>query len=587
MTHPLAGRALGLVRDVVLAGSVSVRHLGEDPLHFLLLAGRRLPSRVTAALARALTVGPDGPLRAALAAWLTDHPDRAAVALRGARPRGALGRRLHAELATQVGRGAGPLGATSGEPPAPHAAHDPVVARALWLAGDVSGALAVAPPSSGLAERYRSEAAVLRGEVRPRLPRAVAAGQPRHGDAPGALHVLTNSVPHTRSGYSARSHAVLRAQADAGIRVAAATRIAYPVSIGRLTSGRADVVDGVRYERLLPWTLPRGAEQRLERHAALLAPVARTFGPTVLHTTTDFTNALVTRAVAESSGTPWVYEVRGLLEDSWVARRTAAGDTASDTSERYGLLRARETESFLAADHVVTLSGTLADELVARGLDRTRITVVPNAVDERLLDDDVAAADARLRLGLPAEGFWVGTVSSLVDYEGLGTLLEAVALLRARGRDVRACVVGDGVSRPGLVRRAEELGLADAAVFPGRVGRDQAVLHHRALDVFAVPRRDVRVCRVVTPLKPVEAMACGRPVVASDLPALAEIVGEPGTGLLAPAGDAVAWAARLEELADDAALRARLGDAGRSFAAGRTWSRAGRVYRELYEGLAR
>jgi glycosyltransferase involved in cell wall biosynthesis len=213
------------------------------------------------------------------------------------------------------------------------------------------------------------------------------------------------------------------------------------------------------------------------------------------------------------------------------------------------------------------------------------VTLVPNAVDERLLTlPDAGPGAARQELGIPETGFWVGTVSSLVGYEGLDTLIDAVALLRARGVDARACLVGDGVSRPELERRAADAGIADAVLLPGRVPAADAPHWHRALDVFVVPRRDVEVCRQVTPLKPVEAMALGRPVVASDLPALAEVLTD-GAGRLVPAEDAAALADALDEVRQDDATRAGLVAAGREVAAGRTWARNGVRYRELYERL--
>jgi glycosyltransferase involved in cell wall biosynthesis len=239
-----------------------------------------------------------------------------------------------------------------------------------------------------------------------------------------------------------------------------------------------------------------------------------------------------------------------------------------------------------AADNDVTLSQALKDDLVARGVPAERISLIPNAVDMTLLERSrTAPSAARRGLGLPEAGFWVGTVSSLVDYEGLDVLLEAVALLRAEGLDVRCAIVGDGVSRPALAAQVKHLHLEDVATLPGRVPRADAIRWHEALDTFVVPRRDTEVCRTVTPLKPIEAMALGRPVVASDLPALAEIVATPGAGLVAPAGDADAFADTLRMLFADAAMRETLAAAGRAFAATRTWQANAARYRDIYESL--
>ncbi|MFH5824231.1 glycosyltransferase family 4 protein [Georgenia sp. AZ-5] len=573
-----------LGRNTVLLGRTAINHAAYDPLLLVLQTARRLPQRLRRPVARALGAGAGGhpTLRSALAAFVADRPDAAASLLAGAAtPRSALGRRVAAELAIQLGQAESVPG---GLPAGPTVTR----ARAAWQRGEVSGAIDLLD-GVGAAKRYRarlvSERATMQPGFRLDPPVRTSARPMAQVTSPRALHVLTNSLPRTRSGYAIRSHEVLRAQQQAGIAVEAVTRIGYPVTVGLVHARGADVVDGITYRRLLPAGLADTPGSRLQQMADGVLRLADRFEPTVLHTTTNFTNALVTEAVARATGLPWVYEVRGVLENTWLASRPEAGRAAATASERYQLLRAKETELMLGADHVVTLSETLRAELVGRGVPSDRITVVPNAVDERLLEFRLEAHEARARLGLPSEGFWVGTVSSLVPYEGLTTLLDAVALLRARGLDARAALVGDGVSRPTLIAHAERLGIEASVLFPGRVAHDRAALWHRALDVFVVPRLDVEVCRVVTPLKPVEAMAAGRPVVASNLPALAEVVATPGTGMVVPPQDVAALAGVLAELATDSDRRSRYGGAGRSFAATRTWQANGTVYRFVYERL--
>jgi D-inositol-3-phosphate glycosyltransferase len=404
-----------------------------------------------------------------------------------------------------------------------------------------------------------------------------------------ALHLLTNSLPWTQSGYSLRSHAVLRAQAAEGIAVEAVTRIGYPVTVGLPHARDTDVVDGVRYRRLVPWSMADTQVERLRQTAALLAREAQRFGATVLHTTTHYPNAVVAAGVAATTGLPWVYEVRGQLEKTWAGSLPVHEQDEAHRSERYRLWHAREAELAREADHVVTLSRALRDDLVSRGVPAERITIVPNAVDDALVasgtDDTVSPADARRRLGLPDEGFWVGTVSSIVAYEGLDLLLESVALLRADGHDVRCAIVGEGVARAELAALTTRLGLDGVVVMPGRVARDEAPHWHRALDTFVVPRRDLEVCRTVTPLKPIEAMALGRPVVVSDLPALSEITVEPGSGLAFTPGDAAALATTLHTLYADGDLWGTLATRGREFAATRTWRAQAAAYRDIYERL--
>ncbi|VTR77846.1 glycosyltransferase family 4 protein [Cellulomonas hominis] len=562
-----------LLRNLPLAGSAARGMLRQDPLLLVVQVSRRLPRGLSAAAARTVLAGRASGTRAVVGHWLAGRREQAAALLPQARPRRAAGRRLLAELAVELDR-------PDLVPDLPGA----TAARAAWRAGDLSGAVRLAAASGDhvLVRRYASDSATLRPGF------AVPAGPPPRRAAPArggpvALHLLTSSLPHTASGYALRSHAVLRAQSAAGIRVEAATRLGYPVSVGRLTARRTDVVDGVTYRRLLPSRQPATAVQRSVHTVELLRPVARALRPTVLHTTTPYGNGQVAAALASELGVPWVYEVRGLLEQTWVAGRPGtAQQAAAGASERFTLLRAQEAAVAASADHVVTLSETLRADLVLRGVAASRIAVVPNGVDGRLLTlPDEGPAATRRRLGLPGEGFWVGTVSSLVGYEGLDTLIDAVALLRRRGVDVRACVVGDGVARPELERHAHDAGVGGTVLFPGRVPSGEAPRWHQALDVFVVPRRDVEVCRRVTPLKPVEAMALGRPVVASDLPALAEVLAG-GAGRLVPADEAVALADAIAALRGDEAVRTGLVRAGREVAAGRTWARSGRLYRDLY-----
>jgi glycosyltransferase involved in cell wall biosynthesis len=583
MTGSIAdGRGWRTIRQMRLLAHVARRNAQDDPALLAVQSMRRLSPPVRAAVSRLLlrAGGRDAATVRALGWFLADRPSEVRALLADAAPRTGAARRVVAELAVQVGR---PLADD-----APASAR----ARAAWSRGDLTGALAVlTPATSGAARRQRERLSSERLTMTPGYrvpappPTATSAGRrhPAYATGPRALHLLTNSVPRTSSGYALRSHAILRAQRAEGIAVEAATRLGYPVTVGLPWTPESEVVDGVTYRRLVPGRLAPTPAGRLAQTVELLVPHVERFRPTVLHTTTHFPNALVMQAVSSATGVPWIYEVRGQLEKTWLASRPVAEQEMALRSERFRLFHAKEAEMALAADHVVVLSEALRTDLVDRGVPSDRISIMPNAVDESLLGEVVDPALARRDLGLPEEGFWVGTISSLVPYEGVDVLLDAVALLRSQGHDVRCAVAGDGVSRPALLAQVERLGLSEVVVMPGRVDRRAAASWHRALDVFVVPRQDVEVCRTVTPLKPIEAMAAGRPVVASDLPALAEIVAVPGTGLLARPEDTQSLAARLQTLLDDEPLRLRLGAAGHAFAATRTWQGLAARYRNLYE----
>ncbi|WP_369371483.1 glycosyltransferase [Promicromonospora sp. Populi] len=575
MARPLR-RAGELARNLRYTASFVARTVVDDPLWLAVQAARRAPERLRRPLVSALGVAPAPSAPHALGRLLAGDTagagDEAELLL--AR-RDGRGLRVAAEVAVTVGRPELLDGVT---------AAGPARYRAAWLLGDVESIGPDAP--AGLRAQV--------SELRPESPRADAGARPAVGaavveptvdlDHPGTvtvLHHLTNSLPHTQSGYTLRSHAILAAQRAHGLTASATTRPGYPLTIGSLGARGTDVVDGVPYRRLVPDRAPADPARRAALEINLLVEAAQDARADVLHTTTPSSVGTLGRAAARRLGIPWVYEVRGLPEETWVAAHgtTAARDRAS-SSRRRDLMRAKETELALTADAVVTLSGTMRDALVARGVPERHITVVPNAVPDALLAAHHPTPEAaRASLGLPA-GPAIGTVSSLVDYEGLETVVRTVAALRARGHDVTGLLVGDGVSRPGLARLARELGVADHVLLPGRVPPDVALTWLAALDVVLVPRCDHEVTRLVTPLKPVEAMAVGRPVVASALPALVEAVG--GAGLHVDADDLPGWADTVGALLADDARRAELVERGRAVAAERTWARNAETYLGVY-----
>lgn len=411
-----------------------------------------------------------------------------------------------------------------------------------------------------LYKKLGSELAVMASTYRPR-PRTV-------------VHVLTNSVPYTSSGYALRSHSLLRSQAEQGWTVHAMTRPGYPVHLGKLAAPPTEIIDGVTYHRITPGRLPLTALGRLELFAEELLLRCLITRPTVLHTTTHFVNAMVVREVATILGIPWVYEVRGQLADTWASRRPPA----STASERYRRFTEREAQAVLDADSTTALGSTIARHIqhITEGrLTADNIPLAPNSVGVMYEQDPEAVSEVRAALrvdqfGLDPEGFLIGTVTSVVDYEGLDDLIRAMVSLP---QQISAVIVGEGAAKPGLQELSRSLGLVDRVVFVGRVNQAQAHAWQRALDVFVVPRRDRAVTRAVAPLKVVEASASQIPVVASDLPAIAETVQDGVTGLLVPPENPNALAHAIRTLWADFDLRHRLGQAGRqAMMKHRTWS---------------
>jgi glycosyltransferase involved in cell wall biosynthesis len=405
----------------------------------------------------------------------------------------------------------------------------------------------------------------------------------RHTELGRVLHIVTDALPSTSAGYTVRTQEIAVAQRAAGLDPHVVTRIGFPVTAGSIDGRHLVTVDGVPYHRLLPWIMPGRADTIAARHLAAAAKLTRELTPAVLHAASNYANGLIALALrdGEPAHLPVVYEVRGFWEDTWLSRHATAA-TSLKESDRYKRSRALETYCMNAADLVVTLGEAMREEIIGRGVDEDKIEIVPNGVSDDFLQPLPDATRLKHDLGIKDGEHVVGLVSSLVAHEGIGTLLEAVKILNESGGErTRALIVGDGPERAALQRQAATLGLD--AIFTGRVPMARVRDYHAVLDVFVVPRTPDRVCQLVTPLKPVEAMASGLAVVVSAVRALAEIVHDKATGLQVPPQDAQALADVLKQLLDAPELRKQLGGNAREWvAAGRTWQHNAQRYREAY-----
>lgn len=336
------------------------------------------------------------------------------------------------------------------------------------------------------------------------------------------LHVLTNSLPHSTGGYAVRTHEILKAQLKIGIVASAITRLAYPVDIGRLPNSDREEIDGVKYARALPGIFPASFSQQTNKHAALITAEALQSNASILHTTTPWPNAAATSLAARKLGIPWIYEVRGEPESTWAAAQS--NEQVALVSNHFRRSRAKETEAMCAAAGVIALSEVSSEEIRKRGV-RTPIWVVPNSVDSDWAALKVPKYEARKTLGL-TQCRYVGAVSSIVEYEGFDTLVLALHHLPP---DVKVLLVGDGSELSALQALAKEEGLLDRVEFAGRQKAEDIHLWYSALDVFAVPRKDSRLTRTVTPIKTLQARSFGIPIVATDSPALREAAGAQAT----------------------------------------------------------
>ena len=351
------------------------------------------------------------------------------------------------------------------------------------------------------------------------------------------LHVLDHSIP-LHSGYTFRTLSILREQRKLGWDT---FHLTSPKQID--CDVLEEDVDGWHFYRTpavtgklsdLPvlgqWSLMRKLENRLME-------VVRQVRPDILHAHSPVLNVLPALRVGKRLGIPVVYEVRAFWEDAAVDH-----GTTSEGSLRYYLTRWFETWAFRRAHHVFTICEGLRRDIVARGIPAAKVTVIPNAVDiESFEPGGQPDAALKARLGLQ-DASVIGFIGSFYAYEGLDLLLDALPGILAQRPDVRVLLVGGGPQDAALKAQAQRLGVADKVVFTGRVPHDQVQRYYDLVDVLAYPRHSMRLTELVTPLKPLEAMAQGRVLVASDVGGHKELIRHGQTGMLFKAGSADALA---------------------------------------------
>ena len=338
------------------------------------------------------------------------------------------------------------------------------------------------------------------------------------------LIIATNSLPYTQSGYTLRTHETAKALVASGMEVQVVTRYGYPLVIGERPVQDSEVVDGIRYWRVLPRAFHPGVMQQIDFAVDRASTIAQSFHANIVLTTTDFHNAIVAQRVAARLGVPWIYEMRGEQEKTWLSKLPAADRQLARNSDKYLWTVRQEAKFAQDADAVVTLASTLSDVAISRGVSEPKIFEIPNAIGDTIFDIKLNKQDARRQCGLPDENI-IGYVGSIVRYEGLELLLYMVAL----DRSVRVLIVGDGEDLPRLMRLAQALGVEGRVHFVGWKRPEEVAIWYKCLDMFVVPREDWDVCRSVPPLKVLTAMALGVPILSADLPALRYITGNLGT----------------------------------------------------------
>ena len=390
------------------------------------------------------------------------------------------------------------------------------------------------------------------------------------------LHVLDHSLP-IGSGYSYRSRSIVTFQKRLGLEPVVLTS----PKQGSESDGR-DLVDGIPHYRTgrTGGRLPFARELRLmARLAGRIIRVARAEGVELIHAHTPSLNGLPAIWAGRRLGLPVVYEMRTFWEDAAVNNGSFA-----EGSLRYRVSRALETMAIRRAYRVIAICQGIKSEVVSRGIAPAQIALVPNGVDAEWLEPHTRPAALAAELGL-GEGPVFGYIGSFSRYEGLPFLIEAMPELLARFPGARLLLVGGGRDEDAIRAAAQRLG--PAVIMPGRVPQERARDFYSLLDVLVLPRRRIRLTELVTPLKPLEGMAMGIPVLASDIGGHAEMVSDGETGLLFKAESPDSLVDQAGRLAREPNLRTQLRTSARRWVeTERTWERIVARYLPVYGGAA-
>jgi glycogen synthase len=399
------------------------------------------------------------------------------------------------------------------------------------------------------------------------------------------LHVLDHSRP-LLSGYSVRSHSLISAQKKIGFAPEVLTG---PLHQLEDPAAADSTIDGISYRRTP--LKPGFAQQVLQRRLPMLREMAvvrllreqilallnqHTFD--IVHAHSPSLCGLAAAQAANARKVPFVYEIRAFWEDAAVDQ-----NKTRPTSPRYVISRGLEGYVARRADAVVGIARHILDDLRGRGLPAEKLFHVPNGVDaERFVAaprDTVLAS----QLGLNADPV-IGFIGSLYRYEGIAWMVRAAAELRSRGVPFQILIVGQGEELTEIKDAIRETRAREYIRAVGSVPHEQVERYYSLMDVMAYPRRRIRLTELTTPLKPLEAMAQGKPVLASDVGGIRELVEPEIPCLLFQPDDVEDFSTKAAQLLTDIRFRHDLGERGRLMVLReKDWKILAQKYRPVYD----
>lgn len=395
-----------------------------------------------------------------------------------------------------------------------------------------------------------------------------------------AAYVASSSLPYKISGYTTRTHGVVAGYLKNGLDVQVITRPSFPLNLKPEVDvekvPELDVIDGIPYHRLLaPDFKTYSPVDWVTLAADALEAKIRQLRPEIIIAASNYLNGLPALIAARRLGLPFVYEVRGMSELSRVSRDPGFMQTAD-----FAVTIIMETFVAENADQVLTLTDQMKADLIKRGVPGERISLMPNGVPERTVGTPARCEDLATRLHIPADVSVIGYVGSLLEYEGLPDLAQACVGLGNRGYDFRLLIVGgEKRDKVGATPISDEIrgvfraaGMEEKLIMQGQVPFDDVISFYSLIDIAPIPRRPYQVSEMVSPIKPIEALAMGKVVVLSDVEALKDFSQNGRTGLLFQKGNVADLEEKLLQALTDPDLREKLRNNGQEFVrTTRTW----------------
>jgi len=409
------------------------------------------------------------------------------------------------------------------------------------------------------------------------------------------LHVLEASLPHI-AGYTIRSKYILENQKKMGWTPIVMTS-PYQASPNQSSPPGYEFIEGIKHYRTHYLNTIGGitrvrlsklqfAERQVKRYQIYrrfrqaIIDVCREEKPLLIHAYSSYLCGYPAYLASRVTNIPMIYEVRSLWEYSAIAKQKTP-----ENSNKIKFIKFMEARTVKKADKVITLGEGLKTELVRRGADIAKIDIVPNGVDvsafSPLPPDQVLIEKYRLM-----DQTVVGYIGSMTKYEGLDLLIEAMRQIKIECPNVKVLLVGDGAEKTRLEKKVEELGLSSDVMFAGQVAHDMVLKYYSIIDVFVYPRIDTLVTQLVTPLKSLEAMCLGKPIIASNVGGLKEITQDNKTGVLFNAGDTQDLVRKCISLMREDDKRRTLGEQAREWVINhRDWPKIIASHQQIYESL--